>query len=213
MKWGNVSHHYWCCHIYYYILYNEKADEKPKKKPNRTVATLPLDSAMDYKYINSSLVCTSVVQKSTRTPPSQLWHLLCLYDLFLFHLPNSYHTPYLRHSAKLRWRKNERAQHISWGCIISLTPLLLPPITPSGTPTSLTSTPTFYNLRLWLIPTFKQLWCLNNSDVLRRFYDFRPMTTMKTMTHLLMPRARHGYGKTRRFSKTGSAVSYHEMVS
>ena len=40
MKWGNVSHHYLCCHIYYYILYNEKADEKPKKKLNRTVATL-----------------------------------------------------------------------------------------------------------------------------------------------------------------------------
>ena len=34
MKWGNVSHHYLCCHIYYYILYNEKAEEKPKK--NRT---------------------------------------------------------------------------------------------------------------------------------------------------------------------------------
>ena len=32
MKWGNVSHYYLCCHIYYYILYNEKADEKPKKK-------------------------------------------------------------------------------------------------------------------------------------------------------------------------------------
>ena len=31
MKWGNVSHHYLCCHIYYIIFYNEKADEKPKK--------------------------------------------------------------------------------------------------------------------------------------------------------------------------------------
>ena len=120
---------------------------------------------MDYKYINSSLVCTSVVQKSNRTWPSQLWHLLCLYDFFLFHLPNSYHTPYLWHSAKLRWRMNERAPHISWSCIIFLTPSILPPITPSGTPISLTSTLTFYNLRLRLTPTFKQLWCLNNSDI------------------------------------------------
>ena len=36
MKWGNVFHYYLCCHNYYCILYNEKADEKP----NRTMATL-----------------------------------------------------------------------------------------------------------------------------------------------------------------------------
>ena len=42
------------------------------------------DSAMDYKYINSSLVCTSVVRKSTRTWPSQpelnfnILYALCL---------------------------------------------------------------------------------------------------------------------------------------
>ena len=41
MKWGNVFHHYLCCHIHYCILHNEKADEKPQKKLNRTVATLP----------------------------------------------------------------------------------------------------------------------------------------------------------------------------
>ena len=40
MKWGNVLHNYLCCHTYYFLLYNEKPDEKPKKKPNRTVATL-----------------------------------------------------------------------------------------------------------------------------------------------------------------------------
>ena len=34
MKWGNVFHYYLCCHIYYCILYNEKANEKPQK--NRT---------------------------------------------------------------------------------------------------------------------------------------------------------------------------------
>ena len=34
MKWGNVLDHYLYFHIYYCILYNEKADEKPKK--NRT---------------------------------------------------------------------------------------------------------------------------------------------------------------------------------
>ena len=34
MRWGNVFYNYLCCHIYYCILYNEKADEKPKK--NRT---------------------------------------------------------------------------------------------------------------------------------------------------------------------------------
>ena len=42
MKWGNVFHYYLCCHIFYCILYNKKADEKPKKKLNWTVATLPL---------------------------------------------------------------------------------------------------------------------------------------------------------------------------
>ena len=31
MKWGNVLHHYLCYYINYCILYNEKADEKPKK--------------------------------------------------------------------------------------------------------------------------------------------------------------------------------------
>ena len=30
----------WCCHIHYCIPYDEKADKKPKKKPNWTVATL-----------------------------------------------------------------------------------------------------------------------------------------------------------------------------
>ena len=36
MKWGNVLHNYLCCHTYYFLLYNEKADEKPKKtEPNR----------------------------------------------------------------------------------------------------------------------------------------------------------------------------------
>ena len=83
-------------------------------------------------------------------------------------------------------RMRRHSTYVSWSCIISLIPLLLPPITPSGTLTSLTSTPTFYNLRLWLTLMFKKLWYLNNSDVLRHFYDFRPMTTMKTMTHLLM---------------------------
>ena len=34
MKWGNVLHNYLCRHTYYFLLYNEKADEKPKK--NRT---------------------------------------------------------------------------------------------------------------------------------------------------------------------------------
>ena len=32
MKWGNVPHHYLCCYINYCVLYNEKADEKPKEK-------------------------------------------------------------------------------------------------------------------------------------------------------------------------------------
>ena len=32
MKWGNVFHYYLCYYINYCILYNEKADEKLKKK-------------------------------------------------------------------------------------------------------------------------------------------------------------------------------------
>ena len=46
MKWGNVFHYYLCCHIYYCILYNKKANEKPEKKtePNRgnTIVSHPL---------------------------------------------------------------------------------------------------------------------------------------------------------------------------
>ena len=44
MKWGNVVHYHWCCHIHYCVLYNEKASEKLKEKLNRTVATLQLNS-------------------------------------------------------------------------------------------------------------------------------------------------------------------------
>ena len=73
MKWGNVSHHYWCCHIYYYILYNEKADEKPKKKPNRTVATL---ATVPTTAIISLVACTNfrykIIQRFTDNS-----HLVC----------------------------------------------------------------------------------------------------------------------------------------
>ena len=56
MKWGNVFQHYLCCHIYYCILYNKKADEKPKTKPNQTVATLGTDHQCQKNYAPSLLL-------------------------------------------------------------------------------------------------------------------------------------------------------------
>jgi len=40
MKWGYVIYHFWHRYINYRILYNEKAEKKPQKKPSRTAATL-----------------------------------------------------------------------------------------------------------------------------------------------------------------------------
>ena len=49
MKWGNVLHHYLCCYINCCILYNEEADEKPKEKPNQTVAIL--DTGASFRWL------------------------------------------------------------------------------------------------------------------------------------------------------------------
>jgi hypothetical protein len=43
MKWGYVRYHFLFWYNDYCILYNKKTDEKPKKKPDRTVATLETD--------------------------------------------------------------------------------------------------------------------------------------------------------------------------
>ena len=105
-----------------------------------TIPATP-DSAMNYQYINCSLVCTSVVWKSTRTWPSQpelnsdILYALCLmlYDPMTSSTQLPLHSFYIFwHSAKLRWTKNGRSQHISWGHIIS--PTFYPyPITIFGT--------------------------------------------------------------------------------